>query len=594
MARALLLRLALAGVTLLAAHPAFAQSLETALMPGKVIAGHAKLEAECTSCHVRFDQAGQSRLCLACHKDVAGDYRQRTGFHGRLAEKECRGCHTEHKGRDARIAELDRASFDHRQTDFALRGAHASPKLRCEACHVPRARFREAPSECNACHRKDDVHKGSLGTACADCHGESDWKKARFDHSKTRFALRNRHAQVECRSCHRDQVFKNAPLTCIGCHREDDRKKGHQGRFGEKCESCHADTGWKPARFDHDRDTRYALKGLHRAATCHSCHRAAPARGTPTACVACHRADDDRKGHRGRFGGKCESCHVETGWKKTGFDHARDTGFSLRGRHAQAPCAACHKGNLYREKLGTACIACHRGDDQAKGHRGRFGDRCESCHVERSWKATTFDHARDARYPLRGGHAKARCDGCHTGTLYKDKLSSACLSCHRKDDAHAGQLGTKCESCHSEVDWRRAKIDHGLTRFPLLGKHGQVACKSCHASARFKDAPTDCYACHKGDDKHERRLGTQCEQCHQARGWQHWDFDHDRRTRFPLDGGHRGLDCLACHRAPVEGRMRLASTCASCHADQDVHQGSFGPQCERCHVTSSFRDVRRR
>ena len=27
--------------------------------------------------------------------------------------------------------------------------------------------------ECNACHKKDDVHKGGLGVKCADCHGES-------------------------------------------------------------------------------------------------------------------------------------------------------------------------------------------------------------------------------------------------------------------------------------------------------------------------------------------------------------------------------------------------------------------------------------
>ena len=34
------------------AHPAYAQSLETAIMPGEVIQGHATYESECKRCHV--------------------------------------------------------------------------------------------------------------------------------------------------------------------------------------------------------------------------------------------------------------------------------------------------------------------------------------------------------------------------------------------------------------------------------------------------------------------------------------------------------------------------------------------------------------
>jgi len=38
--------------------------------------------------------------------------------------------------------------------------------------------------------------------------------------------------------------------------------------------------------------------------------------------------------------------------------------------------------------------------------------------------------------------------------------------------------------------------------------------------------------------------------------------------------------------------VRLAATCASCHDDRDVHQGSFGRACESCHVTSSFKTIK--
>lgn len=421
-------------------------------MPGPVIEGHAKLEVECRNCHVRFNRAAQSGLCLDCHKEVARDVRSRAGYHGRLTEKECRACHTDHKGRGAGIAALDRRAFDHAATDFALKGAHAASRIECAACHVAGKKFRDAPSDCYGCHARDDKHKGTLGKACADCHTEADWKKTRFDHGKTRFPLRNRHADVACKSCHQDTGFKGAPLACVACHEKDDRGK--------------------------------------------------------------------------------------------------------------------------------------------KGHQRRFGDKCGSCHTDRGWKSTTFNHDRDTRYPLRARHAQAKCTACHTGTLYTQKLATSCLSCHRKDDAHKGQLGPKCESCHNESSWKQTRLDHGLTRFPLLGKHAQAKCKDCHKTARFKDAPTDCYACHRDEDKHRLRLGTACAECHQPRSWKQWDFDHARRTRFPLDGRHRGLDCHACHRQPVRGKIELASSCAACHEDRDVHNGAFGRACERCHVAASFKTIK--
>jgi hypothetical protein len=430
---------------------ASAQSLETAIMPGPVIEGHAKLEAECGNCHVRFKRTAQSGLCLDCHKDVARDVAKRAGYHGRQAKKECRACHTDHKGREARIAAFNHGAFDHAVTDFALRGAHVPARLECAACHVAGKKFRDAPSACYACHAKDDKHKGSLGKACGDCHTEANWKKTRFDHAKTRFPLRNRHVDVACKSCHADPGFKGAPLACAACHAKDDRKKGHQGRFGDKCQSCHTDRGWK---------------------------------------------------------------------------------------------------------------------------------------------STTFNHQRDTRYALRGQHAQVRCAACHTGMLYRDKLSTTCLACHKKDDAHKGQLGPKCESCHNETRWSTARVDHGLTRFPLLGKHAQVKCKDCHRTPQFKQAPTECYACHRQDDKHKLRLGTRCADCHQPRSWKQWEFDHQRRTSFPLTGKHRGLDCHACHRNPVHGRASLPVACVACHEDRDVHNGGFGRACERCHVTSSFSSIK--
>lgn len=575
----------LAAVLLLAAaSPAAAQSLESAVMPGRVIEGHAKLEGDCTQCHVRFDRAAQTRLCLSCHKDVAADVQARAGFHGRHAEAACRTCHTEHKGRDARIAAFDEKRFDHAQTDFALRGAHT--KIECASCHVAGRKFREAPHACVACHRKDDRHRGSLGEACADCHAEASWKEVRFDHSRTKFPLRERHAAVACKDCHADPRFKGAPTACNACHAKND---AHKGRFGERCESCHSASSWKQTTFRHDRDTKFPLQGRHALVRCESCHRAPLYREKlPQTCVACHRGDDV---HKGALGANCASCHSETSWKKTSFNHDKDTKFPLRGRHAKARCTDCHKDPRGSDKPAGTCYGCHRGDDQTKGHRGRFGEKCESCHVEQAWKPARFDHARDTRYPLRGKHLALKCDSCHRGVLYRDKLETGCAACHAKDDPHRQQLGPQCESCHNERDWRQTRFDHNRSRFPLLGRHAAVQCRSCHASAQYKDAKPECAACHEKQDPHKRRFGTRCESCHNARDWRAWDFDH-ARTRYPLTGAHRKVDCYACHREPLRGAVRLDATCIACHARDDVHGGQFGARCERCHVTTSFREVK--
>jgi hypothetical protein len=565
---------------------------ESALMPGEVIQGHAKLEENCKECHVRFDKDAQTRLCADCHKDVKADIQKHEGFHGRLAEKECRTCHTEHKGRDAKIVVLDTKTFDHTKTDFPLLGAHQKQeKIKCRDCHEAKKKYREAPSECNACHRKDDKHKGSLGTDCKSCHNERDWKETKFDHSleKTRFVLIGKHADVKCSKCHVDPAkYKGAPHECVACHLKDDK---HKGQYGKKCETCHTEKDWKKIEFDHDTQTKFKLLGKHELAKCVSCHKTPlfAKEKTPTTCVACHRKDDV---HKGGLGEKCATCHNEEKWKSTRFDHDKDTKFPLLGKHVTTKCDACHKPELKTaaEKLATTCIGCHKKDDK---HKESFGTKCESCHKEKGWKEIIFDHGRDTKYALKGKHEKVKCASCHTGNLYQQKLQQDCIGCHKKDDVHKEKLGKRCESCHNEKDWKDTRVDHGRTRFPLLGLHVKVECKKCHQTQLFRDTPSDCYSCHKKDDDkvHKRRLGNKCETCHNARSWKAWDFDHDKRTKFKLDGGHKKPDCYACHKKEMDDRVVAPRSCIGCHENDDKHQGEFGQLCERCHVTSDFRTI---
>jgi hypothetical protein len=574
------------GILTLMAAPAWADTVESALMPGQVIEGHAKWEEDCTKCHKRFDKAAQQTLCQDCHKDIRVDVEQKRGSHGRFKEqRDCKECHTEHKGRKENIAPITELTFDHERTDFPLKGAHAdTKKVECKACHKPKTKYREAPSDCYSCHKKDDKHKGKLGSACVDCHTDRNWKEVRFDHDKTRYKLRNKHVEVPCIGCHANDRYKETPMGCYSCHKKDDK---HRGQEGTRCEECHDDRSWKKSPFDHNK-SRFPLMGKHEKVECKKCHLTPAFKDAPTDCFSCHKKDDK---HKGTYGEKCETCHGASDWKTITFDHDLHSQYPLRGRHIVTKCESCHKGHLYKEKTPADCHACHKKDDKHKGH---FAEKCERCHTERDWKVSLFEHDHDTAYLLRGKHRTAKCESCHTGYLYKDKTPAACFTCHKKDDKHKGRFTEKCERCHTERDWKVSLFEHDHdTMYPLQGKHRITSCESCHKGQLYQDkTPTACYSCHKKDDVHLRRLGMECQGCHSIRDWKLWDFDHDKRTSFKLDGGHKGLDCYTCHTERMDKKVTSSPSCVGCHKKDDKHEGSFGPQCERCHETTIWKTIK--
>ena len=477
------------------------------------------------------------------------------------------------------------------------------------------------------------------------------------------------HAEIEgdCAACHDVQSDLPQAALCIDCHEDvgDDRvqRTGFHGLFDaaqqRECVVCHTDHEGRGADivpvnggiFDHN-FSDFPLLAAHLSVSCTDCH--APGEKHRTAdntCAGCHASDDV---HDGTLGADCASCHNESSWAATGFDH-NTVGYRLTGEHASVACIDCHRGNAY-EGTPTQCVSCHAVDDV---HGGGNGTACHDCHTTSTWKSIGFDHLQETGFALTEGHGGLNCQDCHTREDFKDGLTSDCVSCHLGEDDHAGRNGRECETCHvasswhdslfdhaktdfalhdshaslhcsachkqstteelplsckgchslddshggqmvddcaachGQVEWHANIVfDHDLSSFPLTGMHAAAACGSCHASNQFKDAAEDCMGCHADDDVHAGSLGNDCAACHTSNEWAVAVFDH-HQTGFPLEGAHSSVACNDCHRDSGADVANVPSTCGGCHQTDDVHVGQFGLRCGTCHNSTDFSDVDR-
>ncbi len=370
---------------------------------------------------------------------------------------------------------------------------------------------------------------------------------------------------------------------------------------------------------------------------CTKCH--AVSAGAPTyRCIDCHqeiavRLQQKRGYHAAIMDATeryhaCVKCHSEHNgpnfpllrWNPSpgSFDHGK-TGFALTGKHEGLTCNKCHNPqNISPDEratiglkdislsfLGVAptCSPCHQDK-----HNGQLASNCARCHNTVDWKgAREFDHSK-ARFKLTGAHERVECEKCHTpipgeAPKFVGLRFDQCSSCHA--DIHKGAFKQGCESCHNTITWKQtsfaARFDHFKTEYPLLGKHVELRCDSCHRSGDFKThlAHRLCADCHTPDPHNgqfaKRADGGKCESCHTVNGFKETIFqakDHST-TDFPLRGKHASVECAKCH-IPA-GRSTqfkiLFAQCSNCH--KDVHQEQFARapyfnRCELCHTENDF------
>jgi hypothetical protein len=227
---------------------------------------------DCKACHVDQVFKGTPQTCAGCHAEP----KVHKGNFGTA----CAQCHSTETWKGAEVA-----GFDHSKTAFKLTGKHQTTD--CKSCHVNQV-YKGTPTSCVSCHAEPQAHKGSFGTACAQCHSTSTWKGAvatSFDHDRTAFKLTGKHQAVDCKACHANQVFKGAPQTCVGCHAEP---QAHKGKFDTACAECHSTTTWKGATFKHVFPINHGSRDRNRGANaCGTCHADAPNFQTYT-CYGCH------------------------------------------------------------------------------------------------------------------------------------------------------------------------------------------------------------------------------------------------------------------------------------------------------------------
>jgi len=192
--------------------------------PGKLIAGHQKLNADCFACHTSFTGVN-SEKCTACHKPAEIGRLTTTGapvlkpltktpFHQELQSLDCAACHSDHAGVKRYQAS---GHFDH-----AL--LKKSVAQQCQNCH-------KSPS--------DQLHQQISGN-CGQCHTQKKWTPATFEHDKF-FALDGDH-NAKCATCHVRNDYKQ--YTCYGCHEHTPEKVRREHieegiRDFKNCVKCH-------------------------------------------------------------------------------------------------------------------------------------------------------------------------------------------------------------------------------------------------------------------------------------------------------------------------------------------------------------------
>ncbi len=488
-------------------------SANAQISPGSLAAVHSQLEgmSNCTKCHELGDKVTNAK-CLACHTELKVRIDQNKGYHSssEVRGKNCTSCHSDHHGVNFQILRFEKEKFNHNLSGFTLTGAHA--KKTCKDCHKPefiankaikakKFTFLGLRTDCLGCHV--DYHQQTLSSSCTNCHYVDAFKPViKFNHAATRFPLAGMHQTIECVKCHplttknglKFQEFAGIKFTnCTNCHEDV-----HQNKFGQNCKQCHSEASF------------HAIKSM------------------------------------------------------SNFDHSK-TNFKLEDKHFNLPCVSCHKANLTTPIKYSLCTDCHKDYHNNQFRQEGIVEDCSKCHNTKGFDQFSFtiEQHNQGKFRLEGAHLATPCITCHKKNKNWNfrQIGIRCEDCHK--NIHEGYINAKfypdgnCATCHNTSMWSVVKFDHSVTKFALAGVHAIKDCRICHFKQdstshivqKFSEMSTACASCHK--DVHFKQFEvnglTNCLKCHTFEKWKIENFDHNT-TAFKLDGKHRNVACLKCHK----------------------------------------------
>jgi hypothetical protein len=507
------------------------------ISPGDLAEAHKHLEgiANCTQCHTLGEKISDQK-CLDCHTFIQKLINQQKGYHAHQEVRQaiCVSCHSDHHGRKFQMIRFDEYDFDHNKTGYNLQQAHTAAE--CRDCHQPKYILAQKLKErqntwlglgtsCTDCH--PDYHQGTLSDKCTDCHSQQDFVSVpHFSHDEAKYVLRGKHLDVACAECHEISVRNGQGFqqftglrfaNCNACHQDV-----HDAKFGNNCSSCHSEESFHQIKnlnnFNHDM-TNYPLEGRHQQVNCNECHTGDfKRRVAHERCIDCHSDYHQGELMHQEKPQDCDACHSVEGFGHFSFSIERhnQSNFVLDGAHLATPCIACHlqkDDRWHFRQIGIRCNDCHENIHTGIISESYFEQNgCSGCHSTAMWSTISFDHSATG-YELLGAHQQQNCQSCHfrkdiNGAIQQvfATLSTQCTTCH--EDVHKGQFtndkNTMCSNCHTFSSWNQITFDHSVTRFPLDGKHRNVACAACHITitdgnnsyVKYKFEDIQCEACH--------------------------------------------------------------------------------------------------
>ena len=217
-----------------------------------------KFEAQgrhCSDCHGDPHGLRRGAQCLGCHDqtdwdNIAGQPKK-SGKTAGLSGGDIEDPKTSALGPDAgpkRLKTLGAVARDvfHDVPPFSLRAGHS--RLECHRCHQDRGDLQGFGKACDTCHRQEDIHAGSLGPSCGDCHSLRAFTPARWSHTSVGYTLSGAHRVVACKSCHSAGNYMGLSGDCVGCHLDDAARSAFHGRQDTNiflpCLNCHNQVTW--------------------------------------------------------------------------------------------------------------------------------------------------------------------------------------------------------------------------------------------------------------------------------------------------------------------------------------------------------------